>query len=538
MAQSFDVHTDVPGTVYLVDVSHSLTNAAHAGQRDIVLIPQPSSSPADPLNWPRYKKYWTLFLISLFACVQSFGENDQGSSWTTISEEANVNLDNMNGASAVNYLLLGFFNVIWIPTAMKFGRKIVYILSLTFVCGSSIWGGLFYGTAENYILSIIGGIGTAAYEALIQLTIFDVFFTHERGRMVTMYIFCQQLGSILGLILGGYITEGVGWRWCQPTVAIACGVLIVLFVFTFDDTMFPRYRFKTESASNPSPGTDDQAGETKDGMEKAAVSSIASEEIGEVVMPRRTYLQMLCPIHYFADDKTTWFQYFRRPFFLFAFPNIVLSGIQFAFGCTAGIVSFNTISEIMTSPPYNWSPGPAGLIFLAALVGNFIGLGIGYVSDWVVLILARRNKGYKEPEMRLWVSFFPMLFAAAGYFLYGWGATAGAHWMTIAVGLCCMIAEQVSATSIATAYAMECFDGISGELVTVLAICSSLINFAISYSVQPFIEATNYGWAFTFFGILVLLSTATSIPMMIWGKSWRRRCKGRYNRFMAEKEGR
>lgn len=137
--------------------------------------------------------------------------------------------------------------------------------------------------------------------------------------------------------------------------------------------MFPRYRFKTESASNPSPGTDDQAGETKDGMEKAAVSSIASEEIGEVVMPRRTYLQMLCPIHYFADDKTTWFQYFRRPFFLFAFPNIVLSGIQFAFGCTAGIVSFNTISEIMTSPPYNWSPGPAGLIFLAALVGNFIG---------------------------------------------------------------------------------------------------------------------------------------------------------------------
>lgn len=103
--------------------------------------------------------------------MQSFGENDQGSSWTTISEEANVNLDNMNGASAVNYLLLGFFNVIWIPTAMKFGRKIVYILSLTFVCGSSIWGGLFYGTAENYILSIIGGIGTAAYEALIQLTV-------------------------------------------------------------------------------------------------------------------------------------------------------------------------------------------------------------------------------------------------------------------------------------------------------------------------------------------------------------------------------
>lgn len=30
-------------------VSGSLTGAAHAGEREIVLIPQPSTSPADPL---------------------------------------------------------------------------------------------------------------------------------------------------------------------------------------------------------------------------------------------------------------------------------------------------------------------------------------------------------------------------------------------------------------------------------------------------------------------------------------------------------
>lgn len=52
--------------------------------------------------------------------------------------------------------------------------------------------------------------------------IFDMFFAHERGRMVSIYIFFQQLGSILGLILGGYISDGIGWRWSQPIVAIAC----------------------------------------------------------------------------------------------------------------------------------------------------------------------------------------------------------------------------------------------------------------------------------------------------------------------------
>lgn len=75
---------------------------------------------------------------------------------------------------------------------------------------------------------------------------------------------------------------------------------------------------------------------------------------------------------------------------------------------------------------------------------------------------------------------------------------------------------------------------ISGELVVVLAICSSCINFAMSYSVQPLINATDYGRAFTFFGCLVLGSIALAIPTAIWGKSWRRRCASAYYKFVQE----
>lgn len=45
---------------------------------------------------------------------------------------------------------------------------------------------------------------------------------------------------------------------------------------------------------------------------------------GSVSLPPRTYLQMLIPIHYFKEDPTTFMQYFRRPFVLFSFPNVVL----------------------------------------------------------------------------------------------------------------------------------------------------------------------------------------------------------------------
>ncbi|OMP87756.1 putative MFS-type transporter, partial [Diplodia seriata] len=186
---------------------------------------------------------------------------------------------------------------------------------------------------------------------------------------------------------------------------------------------------------------------------------------------------------------------------------------------------------------YNWTTTSTGLIFLAALVGAFIGWATGGpCSDALVLALARRNGGVKEPEMRLWTLWgAASVYAAVGYLAYGWGAARGAHWAVLAVGVAGMIAHQVAACAVATAYAMDCFPAISGELVVVLAICSSCINFAISYSVQPFINAAGYGWTFTFFGICVLASMLAAVPMYVYGKSWRRRCAVKYRDFLRER---
>lgn len=126
--------TDIPGTVYLVDIQHTETEIKHAGNKNILLVPQPLNTKRDPLvrsalpthtrllltdilqNWPKYKKYWSLFLASLFACVMSFGENNLGAAWTTVAEESHTSLEQTNGGSAVNYLLLGFGNILWVPT--------------------------------------------------------------------------------------------------------------------------------------------------------------------------------------------------------------------------------------------------------------------------------------------------------------------------------------------------------------------------------------------------------------------------------------
>ena len=58
---------DVPGTVLLVELSGHDSGGKHASDRsDIVLVPQPSKDPEDPLNWPRKRKMCSLFMVFVY----------------------------------------------------------------------------------------------------------------------------------------------------------------------------------------------------------------------------------------------------------------------------------------------------------------------------------------------------------------------------------------------------------------------------------------------------------------------------------------
>jgi MFS family permease len=118
----------------------------------------------------------------------------------------------------------------------------------------------------------------------------------------------------------------------------------------------------------------------------------------------------------------------------------------------------------MTNEPYNFSTTATGLMFLSALIGSVFGYFTGVFADTIVVFLARRNGGVKEPEMRLWTLCLSFVYAGLGYLLYGWAADSGLPWISVAIGLGAMIAHQVSACSIATAYAMDCFPGVSLKL--------------------------------------------------------------------------
>ena len=328
-----DRDLDVPGTELLIDVQHDL-DVAHDSS-DIILLPPPTACEGDPLNWSKFKKYWHLFLVSAYACIFSFAENNTGDAYSTIVDMTGSTMTIMNGGGALNYLMLGLVNIFWIPAAMKIGRRFCFLATLLLCIGSSIWMGAFHTAGEWYGCNIVNGLGTSAYEAVIQLAVFDLFFDHQRGRMLGFYIFAQQLGSIIGLVSGGYIADGPGWRWAQWVVAIGEAVLIIVFYFSYEETLFPRFLFTsqslpTEEAKTISPveATETASVDKKDRtvVDNASVSEgTASGTIpSPSEFPKRTLSQKLRLWVYYPQDKTTYWSYFKRPFFLLAFPNIII----------------------------------------------------------------------------------------------------------------------------------------------------------------------------------------------------------------------
>jgi MFS family permease len=53
----------------------------------------------------------------------------------------------------------------------------------------------------------------SATEALAAAVVADLFFLHERGWWMGVYMIFLANGGAIGSIMSGFVITGVGWRW-------------------------------------------------------------------------------------------------------------------------------------------------------------------------------------------------------------------------------------------------------------------------------------------------------------------------------------
>lgn len=112
------------------------------------------------------------------------------------------------------------------------GRKGLFLAAIAVFIGGSIVGGFAQDMTWLIIGRAIQGIGGGGLMILAQAIIADIIPARERGKYMGIMGGVFALSSVAGPLLGGWFTEGIGWRWAF-WMNIPLGILAITSAAVF-----------------------------------------------------------------------------------------------------------------------------------------------------------------------------------------------------------------------------------------------------------------------------------------------------------------
>ncbi|KAJ5665462.1 uncharacterized protein N7477_007910 [Penicillium maclennaniae] len=525
-----------PGTVRLEELSPSGDTA------EVVLEPKPTNDPNDPLNWPQWRKHLNFGFVSYYVVMVLAFIDVATVTWGPVNAELGFSFALLNDSYAAGCGALCIGAVILVPFALKFGRRPVYIFSTAAQLGISIWSARMHNVADLMLVNILSCIVGALAEVLVQMTVADVYFVHERGMMNTTYFWFMTVGTTLSPLAGGYITLSQGWRWVWWWMAILFGVGLVALFFFYEETMFNTEAIdgvvvRDNLASAPSNHKHDPEAlppkvihDIKDGFQPEAVQLDYS-------IPKKSFLKKLAP---WSNSPLPFGQLVKHsyhPFLImFSIPAVFYMALEYGIMAACTTVPVTTLSSVMTLPPYNFGSAQIGLMGLPPFIGTSLATLIcGPLSDRIGLYLAKRNGGIFEPEMRLWLCLAFTPFVPAGLFMFGIGLNNGSHWLLPAFGLGVSAFGVVPASSAALTYLTDSYTDIIADSIVGVTFIRNLISTIFVFALSPWCDRVGLTWFYATFGLIVGVIMLGNLVFIYYGKAFRVKCASKYRHFSAQK---
>ena len=177
---------------------HSPQRPLKLDRNGIPLAPQPTDSPADPLNWPRWQKVYVALLVALLGCVSQLGSALINPAFVQMSKDLHVTVEQASYCTTVFILFGGVAPIFIVPFANVYGRRPPYIIFIIiaavgqFVSAAApSYGGVITGR-------VINGIGASVPLGLGPATICDLFTQGERGLYMGIYTVMVTNGPHIG----------------------------------------------------------------------------------------------------------------------------------------------------------------------------------------------------------------------------------------------------------------------------------------------------------------------------------------------------
>ncbi|HEX6366855.1 MAG TPA: MDR family MFS transporter [Agromyces sp.] len=116
---------------------------------------------------------------------------------------------------------------IWGKLADLFNRKLLLQIALVIFVAASAIAGFSQDPGTLITMRVFQGIGAGGLAALSQIVMADIISPRERGKYAGLFGAVMAIATIGGPLLGGVITDTLGWRW---TFFVGLPIAIVAIV--------------------------------------------------------------------------------------------------------------------------------------------------------------------------------------------------------------------------------------------------------------------------------------------------------------------
>lgn len=261
----------------------------------------------------------------------------------------------LNDSYAVGCGTLALGGLLLIPFALKYGRRPIYLMSTAIQLGMSIWTAKMQAVAGLLLINLISNLVAALAETMVQMTVADVYFVHQRGLMNSIYLLMLTMGVSIAPIAAGYITVFAGWRWVWWWMAIFFGAGFLAFLFLYEETKF-------SVTTDENDGTlRDQESKNVSGTNAIHLEGADPEKLNEISgpeqqltaisidhsIPKKRYKEKLALLSVSPISFSQVAKHMYEPLLmLFIFPAVGYVGLMYGFMTASITVTITTYSTL------------------------------------------------------------------------------------------------------------------------------------------------------------------------------------------------
>ncbi|OLN86399.1 putative transporter C1529.01-like protein 6 [Colletotrichum chlorophyti] len=425
-------------------------------------------------------------------------------SFPELQEQYSLTLEMVNWTVAIPALGLAIGPLICSSFADIIGRRPIFI-SGTIIAFAATVGAAKATSYGGYMAArLFQGLGVSPAATVGLAIINDMFFEHERGQKVGLWVLAIDLGLLCGPLIGGFV-DLIDHYWIQWLTAILFAVILAAELAFLPETLYPRdYMLSKTKGVIPATGVVDE--------KMVATGTMAPEAVDARRTKGLAFINVK-PVPAMKHPKP-WASIVRFGK-LFKYPVVPIATFVYCYGWYWWVLSVITMIPVAY---IDYSPQTQGLFFIGLIVGTLISeiFFSGKLSDWLVVKLAKRNDGVKTAEMRLWLAYPAALLTAIGLIIWGISIDKAYHWMVGQVAFALFGAGIQMGNTAICSYIVDAYPLQSMAVITFYAVMLNSSAFVDPFFIAPWVDTAGYTWAFAGHAIITIFFCIPALGLLHW----------------------